>query len=253
MIILGIAKREVRNLFNSPLAWIVLAVMQMVQGLVFYRLVQAHLLTSPQDIPADTLALGITYNIASLSMGSASYIAMLAIPVLTMFLVSGERQNNTLPLLMSAPVTNLQIILGKYFGILLFLLAALVLLSCMPLILLTGGSLDLAMYAASVTGIAFLMASFAALGLLMSSLTSSPALAAFGTMGILVMFWVLELMAETGISLLDGLLQYLSMLKHFEPMLRGIMDSRDVSYFILFICACLGLSVFRLNHLRMST
>jgi ABC-2 type transport system permease protein len=252
MIIPGIAKREALNLFISPLAWTVLAVMLMVQGLIFYRLTQAHQLLDPQSTPADPAALGITYNIASLSMGSASYIAMLAIPILTMFLISGERQSNTFPLLMSAPVTSLQIILGKYFGILLFIMAALILLSCMPLILLTGGSLDLGMYAASVTGIGLLMASYAALGLLMSCITSSPALAAFSTMGALVMFWILELMAGTGISILDSLLEYLSMLKHFEPMLRGIVDSRDVSYFILFICACIGLAVFRLNQLRIS-
>jgi ABC-2 type transport system permease protein len=242
--IFTIAWRELRNLFISPLAWSILALVQLVQGLIFYRLLQSY-----QHQPStDTTLGGATYHVAALSLGSASYAALLIVPLLTMFLVSGERRQKSLPLLMSAPLSATEIVLGKYLGVLCFIGIMAVLLLLMPLSLAGNTTLDYGLLAASILGLLMLLASYAALGLLMSCLATTPALAALGSITMLLLLWLLEMLAATGIPWLDSTLAYLSIFQHLEPMLRGQVDTADLAYFIIFITGCIMLSALQLRR-----
>lgn len=248
--ILTIAKREFRNLIISPLAWSILAVMQLIQGLIFYRLLQAYQLNPIQADNAHTITLGVTYHIASLFMGSICYSAMLAIPLLTMSLISGEWRQKTWPLLASAPISYTQIIIGKYLGLQFFLWLLLCILCLMPLSLLTGVTLDTGILASAITGVLLTLAVYSALGLLMSTLTKSPATAAFSTMAILMVFWIIEMLSATGLAWLDDVIVYLSIFQHLSSMLRGLLDTRDIIYFIIFIFGSLALAILRLHSRR---
>lgn len=242
-----VAWRELRNLFVTPLGWTVLVLVQAIQGLLFYRLTQAYL-----NAPVITGAkAGITYNIAALSLGTSGYIALLVVPLLTMNLISGERQRATLPLLLSSPVSGLQVVLGKYLGVLGFLAVLLAMLTAMPLFLLIGTPLDMGLLASALLGTFLLLAAYAALGLYMSALAPRPALAALGTVVVLLLLWVVELLASTGIDAMDATLAYLSAFQHLEPMLRGAVDSRDLAYFLLAIFAFVSLSALHLERLRL--
>lgn len=248
--IVTIASREFKNLFISPLAWIILAVMQLVQGLIFYRLLQAYQLNPPQAEDAHTIISGVTYHIASLFMGSIGYSAMLAIPLLTMSLISGERQRNTWPLLASAPVSYFQIVLGKYLGLQFFLWVLTGMLCLMPLFLLADIEMDPGILASAFTGILLTLAAYSALGLLMSTLTKSPAIAAFSTLAILLALWVTEMLSVTGIAWLDSIITYLSIFQHMVPMLRGLLDTRDIAYFLIMIAGFLSLATLKLHKMR---
>lgn len=238
-----IAWRELRNLFISPLAWGVLAMVQLVQGLIFYRLLQVY-----QGQPeTDSTITGASYHIGALSLGSASYVALLIVPLLTMFSISGERRQNSLPLLMSAPVTATDIILGKYLGVLCFLILMVLMLLLMPLSLSTGTRLDYGLLAAASLGVLLSLASYAALGLFMSCISATPVLAALGSITVLLLLWLLEMLAKTGIAWLDGILSWLSLFQHLEPMLRGQIDTSDLGYFALFILLFLILSSWQLR------
>lgn len=241
-----IAWRELRSLLLSPLGWTALALVQLVQGLIFYRLVQTY-----QAAPVvEGANAGITYNVAALLLGSTGYVALLLVPLLTMHLISGERRRRTLPLLMTAPVSAHQIILGKYVGIAAYLVLMLALVALMPVFLLTGTSLDLGLLLSAWFGTLLLLWTYAALGLLMSALAPRPAAAAVSAIAVLLLWWLLQMLAATGIAPLDRLLAYVSLFAHYEPMLRGMVDSGDLAYFGILIGALLGLSIVRLDHLR---
>ena len=165
-----------------------------------------------------------------------------------MRLVTEERRNKTLPLLFSAPLSMTEIVLCKFLGLYSFLLIQLLLIVLMPLSLLAGGGLDFGLLAAGMLGLALLFGGFAAVGLFMSTLTQHQTIAAVGTFGILLIFWLLD-WARTGAG--GGVLPYLSLLNHTEPFLKGVFDTRDVAYHLLFIATFLTLSVRRLDMDRL--
>ena len=238
-----IAWRELRNLWLSPLGWGVAAVTQLIQGLVFYRLVQAY-----QAAPVtEGVKAGASYNIAGLFLGTTGYLGLLLVPLLTMGLISGERRQRSLTLLTSAPVSPTDIVLGKYLGVLGYLALLLALLAVMPLALCTATTLDLGLLAAAWFGVFLLLAAYTALGLFCSAWAARPATAAAATVVVLLLFWVGERLTGTGITWLDAALHYLAVFQHYEPMLRGEVDTADVSYFLVFIGLFLALAVQRMR------
>jgi ABC-2 type transport system permease protein len=245
--IFTIALRELRSLFLSPLAWAILGVVQLILGYLFLNQVDFYLKFQSQ-ILAMREPVGVTEIVASGLFGNAGVVLLLVVPLITMRLISEERRNRTLALLYSAPVSMTEIVLGKYLGVLLFLLIVLALTALMPLSLLAGGSLDLGMLAAGLLGLALLLAAFAAIGVFMSTLTQYPTVAAISSFGVLLLSWVLDFSGQRDPS---GVFTYLSLLTHYEPFLNGIFDSADAAFLVLVAITFLILSVRRLDADRM--
>ena len=120
----------------------------------------------------------------------------------------------------------------------------------MPLSLLAGTELDLGKLAAGMLGLILVVAAFAAIGVYMSSLTEQPTVAAVTTFGLLLLLWIID---WAGKSRLDGdnALAYLSMLRHYEPLLKGLFNSTDVVYYLLLIVLFIGSSIRRLDATRL--
>lgn len=245
--ILTIALRELRGLFFSPLAWTVLAVVQLILGFLFLGQVDLFLRAQSQLLAMSDPP-GLTEIVASPLLANTSIVLLLAVPLLSMRLVSEERRARTLTLLFSAPVSMTEIVLGKYLGLMLFLLLIVALVALMPLSLLAGGGLDLGLFAAGVLGLTLLTGAFAAVGVFMSVMTHHPAVAGIATFGALLLLWVLD---WSGLGATGSVLAYLSLLNHFEPFLKGMFDSADAVYYLLFIATFVVLSVRRLDAERM--
>jgi ABC-2 type transport system permease protein len=248
--ILTIAARELRSLFLSPLAWSVLAVVQFILAYLFLAQVDNFMTLQPQLVGLEG-APGVTDLIAAPLFGDAAIVLLLVTPLITMRILSEERRNGTLTLLFSAPVTMTEIVLGKYLGVLGFFFILLAMVVFMPLSLLAGTSLDLGKLAAGVLGLGLLLAAFSAAGLYMSSLTEQPTVAAISTFGLLLLLWIIDWAGKGGAEV-SGLLHYLSLLRHYEPLLRGLVNSSDVLYYLLFVVTFLGLSIRRLDADRLS-
>lgn len=246
---LNIAGRELRSLFLSPLAWVVLAVVQAVLAYAF--LVQLELFMQWQPrLAALPGAPGVTAMVVSALLRVAGRVLILVVPIMTMRLVSEERRTGTLTLLLSSPVSMTSIVLGKYLGVLVFLGFQVLLILLMPLALLLGGTLDFGLTGAGVLGLVLLLAGCAAAGLFMSTLTTQPVVAAVGTLGLLLGLQLLDWAGTTG-NQASALFGYLSLTSHVDALLRGIFDTRDVAYYVLFSIAFLALSVRRLDSLRL--
>ena len=249
MMALCIAWRELRNLFLSPLAWCVLAVVQLVEAWLFLGYVEQYLEVAPRLV-GNPAAAGITDYVTRGVFGSASIVMLLTVPLLSMRLVSEERRSGSLALLLSAPVSSFEIVLGKYLGLTAFLALSTLMLLLMPLSLAAGTSLDYGRLAAAALGLTLLTSAFAAAGLYMSSLSRQPVLAAMSSFGLLLFLWVVNLLGH-GEGRVTGILHYLSITDHYEGFLRGTFDTVDVSFYLLFIAGFLVFSVRRFTALRL--
>jgi len=247
--IFTLAARELRSMFLSPMAWVILAVISGLCAYFFLLYIDLYLQLQPR-LAAAPDAPGMTDVIVVPLFSTAATVLLLVTPLLTMRLISEERRSQTLSLLMSAPVSMTEIILGKFLGVFAFVLLMLVLVAIMPLSLLAGGDIDIGLWASGLLGLALLLASFCSIGLYVSTLTAQPTVAAVATFGLLLLLWVLNLAGSTGNDG-GGVLSYLSLLSHYQPLLKGIFSSTDIIYYLLLISCCLVLSVRRLDADRL--
>lgn len=244
-----IALREFKSLFLSPLAWTVLAVLQCILGYLFLTQVETFTLIQTK-LTAIEGAPGLTDIVVTSLYGNAGIILLLVTPLLTMRLICEERRNKTLSLLFSAPVSNADIIIGKYLGLLGLLLLVVFLVTLMPLSLLMGGELDFGKLFANLLALLLLVAAFTATGLFMSTVTGHPTVAAMGTFGILLLLWVLDWTTSIN-DQRSELFEYLSILRHYQNLQSGLISSIDVCYFFLFTATFIMLSIRSLNNERL--
>ena len=247
--IFTIASREFKSLFLSPLAWTVLAILQCILAYLFLTQVETFTLIQPKLATIEG-APGLTDIVVTPLYGNAGIILLLVTPLLTMRLICEERRNKTLPLLLSAPISNADIIIGKYLGLLGLLLLMILLITLMPLSLLMGGELDIGKLAANLLALLLLVIAFTATGLFMSTIARHPTVAAIGTFGILLLLWILDW--TTGMKdQRSELFEYLSILRHFQNLQSGLISSVDIIYFLLFTATFILLSIRSLDNERL--
>lgn len=240
-----IAAKELRSFFASPLAWIILGVLQMLLAWLFLNQVDAFL-----NVQGQLLQLvnppGVTEMVVAPLFGATAMILLVITPVLAMRMIAEERRNHTLPLLLSAPLSLGAIVLGKFLGLWSFLCLFIALAAAMALSLFAGGPLDIGLLLVGLSGLVLLAACLAALGLYFSSLTAHPAVAAISGIGAALGLWLLDIASQEIASL-----HALSLLQHFGRSNRGLLDTADVSYFLLFTATFLVLTVLRLDRDRL--
>lgn len=242
-----IAGRELRSLFVSPLAWSLLAAVQLIVAYLFFLHIDRFLAIQP-ELAAHPDAPGVTALVVAPLFDNTALVLLFVVPLLTMRLVSEERRSGALGLLLCAPVSMGEIILGKYLGALGLLGLMLLSITLMPMSLLAVTPIDLGMLAACILALALMLAAFAAVGLYASTLTGHPALAAITALSVLLLFWLLDLAVSTGGSA-EAVLRSLSLFGHYQNLLRGYFQSSDLVFFLLLAFSFLGLGIRRLQTL----
>jgi len=240
----AIARREFANLFLSPLAWVVLGVVQFILSWIFLAQIDNFLLLRPQLMQLENQP-GVTDIVIAPVFSLAAIILLMVMPLITMRSLAEEKKTGSIQLLLSAPLSLTQLVLGKFGGLLLFVLTLSSLLMLMPLSLLLGTDLDLGKLGGIWLAMVLLLAAFSAVGLYLSSLTSNPTVAAVGSFGALLMLWIIEWGSE------HPLFRYLSMLDHHRRLLEGVFDSADVFYFLLVTGLFLALTLRQLDSERL--
>lgn len=240
----NIARTELRRIFVSPLAWAVLAVVQFIMGFVFINLLAEYANADTND------SVGVSDYIGGSLYGFAIIVLLLVMPLMTMRLFSEERKSGSLTLLLSSPVSLIEIVLGKFLGLLGFIAAVIVLMALMPLSLHWSTSLDWGRIAAGLFGLFLLMSAFGAAGLFVSSLTREPTIAAVGSFGLLLVVWLLSILGYNDNIPFHDVINYLSLINHYDSLRRGIFNSADALYYVLFTTLFLWLTVQRLDMER---
>jgi len=248
--IITIALREIKNLFLSPLAWVILAVMQLIVAYLFLIQLDNFMLLQPRLAGIEG-APGVTDIVVAPLLQTTGFLLLLIAPAITMRVFSDERRNRTLSLLLSAPVSMTEIVLGKFLGVTLFFLLLLTMLLAMPLSLYAGTTLDAGKLASGILGLALVLSAFAAIGVFMSSLTDQPVVAFISTLGLLILLWIVD-WSSASQEQISTLFQYLSIKTHFESFLKGLFSTTDAGYFLLLISTFLILGIRRLDQQRLT-
>lgn len=246
---LVIAGRDLRALFRSPLAWLLLGGASFVIAWVFLWFVQSYMAAAPK-LPAGAQNPGITAFVAAPTLLWSALVLVVLTPLLAMRLLAEERRNGTLSLLRAAPVTMSALVAGKFLALVAFLWLVVVIAAAMPFSLELGTTLDLGRLGAGALALALLAATFGAISLFISSLTRQPLLAAFASFGAIIVLWIINLASGTAGS--TSALAWLAFQPHLNALLHGLVDTSDIAYFVILTTFFLGLSVWRLDAERLS-
>lgn len=243
---LTIAQKELQTLACSPLAWVILALVQFVLAWVFLTHLETFLRIQPQLIRIANPP-GVTEAVVAPLFAMGAVVLLMITPLLTARLIAEERRSHTLTVLISAPVSMADIVLGKFLGLMIFLSLVVALVVALSLSLLAGGTLDFGLLFSNIMGLLLLAACFSSLGLYVSCISAHPATAGAGALGLLLGLWVLD---SAGLDE-NSLANDLSLLAHFENFNRGMIDTFDLAYFALFILVFLMLAIRRLESERL--
>ena len=253
--ILTIAGKELKALFASPLAWVVLTFMQVVLGYGFLRRLDEYLQIQPRLVRLASPP-GVTEFVATATFEIAAAVLLFAVPLLGMRLIAEERRNQTMVFLLSAPISVTQIVLGKFMGLLTFLLLIVALVTLMPLALAGTAALDYGLLASLAVGLALLAAAFAAISLYVSALTAHPVVAGIGAFGLLLAMLLMGETASDGLRARNwhvaaAMMQVLSPIRNFEPFRKGVIDTYAIACLLLLVAAFLTLAVRQLDGRRL--
>jgi ABC-2 type transport system permease protein len=233
----AVARREIKALFDLPTAYILLVVFISVNDFLFFR--QADL-----------------YGVASLRpmLDLLPWLLLFFVPAVTMRALAEDVRNGTLEVVLAQPITELQLLIGKYVGQLLFLWLALALTLLIPLGLWLGARLDVGVVVAQYVGSALLTAGLAGVGVWASSVTRNQ-ITAF-IVGVAVMF-VLVLVGLDPLLVglpagLGTIAAALGVLSHFTQIARGVIDLRDALYFLTLAAIFLSLAYWALMRRKLS-
>lgn len=243
--ILTIAKKEFRSLLAAPSTWGMLALLQFLFAWFYFARMDDYLQVQAQLAQLGN-APGATIAIAAPLCSALALMLMMLIPLFTMRLIAEERRSQTWVLLLTAPVSPLHIVLGKFLGLLLLLVLIVAGCAAMLATLLLGTHADVGLMLANLLGVLLLAASYAALGLYFSALNKQPVIAAVSSLGLSFGLWLLEMSASDSRSFLRAI----SPNAHFQNLNVGLVNSADLIYFALLIAVLLWLTVRHLDDER---
>jgi len=241
--ILTIAHKEFRSLFATPSTWLILGVLQFIFAWFFLARLDAFLQVQSQ-LAQMFNAPGATLAVAAPLFGTIALILMMLVPLFTMRMLAEERRNQTMALLLTTPISGSHIVLGKFFGLIAFLLLIIASCTLMTLSLAAGTQLDTGLIFSNALGLLLLGSSYAALGLYISSLTAQPIVAAIAALATLFGLWLMDVSAVDD----DNTLHLFAPTSHFQSFNIGLLNSADLVYFAVFIVTFLLLTIRRIHN-----
>lgn len=227
-----ILKRELKSYFVSPIAYIVLLVFTVLTGVFFFIYLQGF-----AQAQFDTRAqmfqqtFSLTEFVLQPYFGTISVLLLLIIPMLTMRLLSEEKKQHTSELLFTSPIKVIHIVLGKYLAALSLFLLMLVFSAIFILVLYIKGNPDPGVILTGFLGLFLLGASFLSVGLFASSLSQNQIVCAVISFGVLLLFWIVGSTSDAESSVVG----YLSIINHLDNFIKGVIEVKDIVYYISFI------------------
>ena len=221
-----IAKREINQIFISPIAYITLIVFLLTLG-IFFFLEVSYAIRTQQFIPS----MATTMNLITFPL------LFLAVPAITMRSIAEEKRSGTIEFLLTAPVRDWELIVGKWLGAFLFFVIALVSTLVYPLILsfVIKPGIDLGAMLAGYIGLMLLISAMVAIGIAVSSLLTNQIAALFATIGVIIVFWILSSVGQNMTGKLGEVVTNMSLTTHFyNSFLAGVIDLKDILYYISF-------------------
>ena len=248
----AILKKEMRLYFTSPVAYVVVTIFLVIAGYFFYSIFAFFSLASMQSAmnPAMGRDLNVTDSVMRPLFSNISVILLLLMPLVTMRLFAEERRSGTIELLLTYPVRDGAVLVGKYLAALALYALMLTLTLLYPAMLAYFARVEWGPLVTGYLGLLLMGSTFLAVGLFASSLTENQIIASVTTFGILLIFWVIGWSADYAGGPWGKLLTHLSILEHYDSFAKGVLDTKDVIYYLNFTILALFLTLRSLETRR---
>ena len=240
-----IAKKDFFSYFTSPVAYIVIAIYLFLSGYFFWNIVSFFAASEANQYHQ------LPYNVEMRVLISQMAMILLFIsPMITMRLFSEEKKIGTMELLATSPVSFANIAIGKFIAGALFFLVLCILTLHYPITLMSIGNPDIGPLISSYLGFILLGLSFISIGIFSSSVTENQIVSVVICFGILLMLWVIGWAGQGTYGIMERILSSLSIKEHLDNFTKGILDLKDVFYYISIIIAFLALTIKKLEWKR---
>lgn len=241
MTVVPVLKRELKTYCTSPIIYAVVSVFLILASYFFYTNLVMYVLFAGS---------GVTIDLWEYTFNDLSYILLFLLPLISMRLFAEEKKLGTFELLVTAPLRDTDILLGKYCAGLIIIAAMLSLSLFYPLILSTIHVVFVPALIPGYIGLFLIGASFLVFGIFLSSLTEQQIVAAISTAGLLMFLWFIDRSEDIATPAIAGFLQQLSLFRHFFNFARGVIDTKDIIFFVSVIAAGMLLTLFSIQSRR---
>jgi ABC-2 type transport system permease protein len=252
MMMLHVARRELLQYLQSPFAYLVSAAFLFIVGVFFALILDNFVHLTSQGPMFGQEGLSVGQGVIEPFSSTLGLVLVLFLPTLTMRVLSEEQRTGSIALLLSSPISSLEIVLGKWLGLMAFLLLLMGLgLSYVPAVLIFFGNVAIAPMLSAALGIVLLTAAGSAIGVMTSSFSGRQIIAAVLAWLLLLGSWILSFLES-----LEGILgqvgRSIGLILHYESFGQALIRSNDLLYFTLITAFCLFVAQQRVESHRWS-
>jgi ABC-2 type transport system permease protein len=233
--ILAIAQKELRAYFASPIGYVVIGFFALLFGWFYVSLLYYFVRQGMQMSQYGAGAMNINQQMVRYLFQNAAVVILFVLPMITMRTYAEEKRSGTIELLLTSPVTDFQIIMGKFLGALSLYAAMLAVTLIHMGLLFWFGNPEWRPIASGYLGLFLLGGCFLSVGLLISSLTRNQIVAGMITFGVFLMLWVVDWIGDFGGPFMQSVLGYVSITQHLDDFTKGVIDTKHVIYYLSFI------------------
>jgi len=246
-----ICRKELKSYFASPIAYGLMAFFALISGYFFYAATAIFVSRGMESqMMGRPMPMDVNEWVIRPVLMNVSVIGLFLIPMITMRLFAEEKRSGTIELLATSPVRDFEIILGKWFAALLMYIAILAVSALNILILFAYGSPDWRPLLVGYFGLILQGGCLLAIGTFISTTPRNQVIAGVGTFAICLLLWVLDWVTAFETTATSKVLSYLSVVTHFEPFSKGVLDSKDIIFYFSVIVFGLFLTARSMESLR---
>ena len=249
--ILTLAQKELRAYFVSPIAYVLLVFFALLFGYFYVSSINFMIqLSMGQFGMGGPQIVNINEFMIRPLFGNTAVILLFMLPMLTMRSFAEEKRSGTIELLLTSPLTDFQIIMGKFLGAMALYTLMLSLTLVHIGVLFWYGEPEWAPVLSGYLGLLLMGGSFISIGLAISSMTKNQIVAGVSTFAVLLLFWIINWMGDASGTTTQSVLAYLSILEHFDDFSKGVIDTTHVTYYVSFITLGLFLTAKSMDMAR---
>jgi gliding motility-associated transport system permease protein len=236
--ILAIAQKELKSYFSGPIAYIAIGLWALLYGYFFVAILQFFVRQSMQMSQMGMQGpqtMNVNQQLIRPLLQNVTIMILFVMPMVTMRTYSEEKRSGTIELLLTAPLTDFQIIMGKFLGAMALYAVMLAVTTIHIALLFVYGHPEVKPILTAYLGLFLLGGCFISMGLLISSLTKNQIVAGMVTFAVFLLLWIITWIGSFSGPTVDQLTQYLSIIDHLDDFSKGVIDTKHLIYYISFI------------------
>jgi ABC-2 type transport system permease protein len=231
----AIAGKELRGYFASPIGWVILGLFGAIFAIFFNGYLDWFAKQSMQSQFGGGGPMNVNQAMLRPLLQNVTILVLFMLPAITMRTYSEEKRSGTMELLLTSPITDLQIVLGKFLGAMALYCVMLAVSLIHIALLFVYGNPEWKPLLTAYSGLILLGGSFISVGLFISTLTKNQVVSFMATFGVFLLLWVINWIGSFSGPTMDSLTNYLSIIGHFDDFAKGVLDTTHLIYYLSFI------------------